>query len=114
MLARHAVLLTRLECAVPSSILYSKQNQPITSLECALPKNPGGGGSFFPFRRQSTPSQRQGPLVYPERSRPKIPTLPERATHLSPQYSSSFFSHSCALFPRQLTPQPKQPLWNQM
>src|SRR6266849_5159505 len=129
--ARHAVLLTPLECAVPSSILYSKQSPPVTSLEsaltsqsqlventatlslvecaltrlspatpleCAVPKNLGGGGSFFPFRKQSTPSQRQGPLVYPEQSRPKIPTLPERATHHSPQYSSSFFSHSCALF----------------
>src|SRR6266478_6366027 len=109
--ARHAVLLTPLECAVPIIILYSKQRQPITPLEsaltrlspatpleCAVPKNLGGGGSFFPFRKQSTPSQRQGPRVYPERSRPKIPTLPERATHHSPQYSSSFFSHSCALF----------------
>src|SRR6266436_203168 len=36
MLARHAVLLTRLECAASSSILYSKQNQPVTSLESAL------------------------------------------------------------------------------
>src|SRR5260370_4745836 len=36
MLARHAVLLTRLECAVPSSILYSKQRPPVTSLESAL------------------------------------------------------------------------------
>src|SRR5712692_7302932 len=129
--ARHAVLLTRLECAVPLSILYSKQSRPVTSLEsaltsqpqlventatlspvecaltslspatpleCAVPKNLGGGGPFFPFRKQSTPSQRQGPLVYPERSRSKIPALPERATHHSPQYSSSFFSHSCALF----------------
>src|SRR5713226_9333333 len=129
--ARHAVLLTPLECAVPLSILYSKQSRPVTSLEsaltshsqlventatlspvecaltslspatpleCAVPKKLGGGGSFFPFRKQSTPSQRQGPLVYPERSRPKIPTLSERATHHSPQYSSSFFSHSCALF----------------
>src|SRR6266478_3776991 len=145
--ARHAVLLTPLECPVPIIILYSKQRQPITPLECALtshsqlventatlslvecaltrlspatplecavPKNLGGGGSFFPFRKQSTPSQRQGPLVYPERSRPKIPTLSERATHHSPQFSSSFFSLSSALFPRQLTPQPKQPLWNQM
>src|SRR6266478_4742252 len=140
MLARHAVLLTRLECAVPSSILYSKQNQPVTSLEsaltsqsqlventatlslvecaltrlspatpleCAVPKKLGGGNSFFPFRKQSTPSQPQGPLVNPERSRPKIPTLPERATHHSPQYSSSFFSLSSALFPRQLTQHPQ-------
>src|SRR6266436_7496775 len=116
MLARHAVLLTRLECAVPSSILYSKQSPPVTSLEsaltsqpqlventatlslvgcaltrlspatpleCAVPKNLGGGGSFFPFRKQSTPSQRQGPRVYPQRSRPKILTLSERATHHS-------------------------------
>src|SRR6266478_3998491 len=145
--ARHAVLLTPLECAVPSSILYSKQSPPVTSLEsaltsqsqlventatlslvecaltslspatpleCAVPEKTGGGGPFFPFRKQSTPSQRQGPLVYPERSRPKIPTLSERATHHSPQFSSSFFSLSSALFPRQLTPQPKQPLWNQM
>ncbi len=36
MLARHAVLLTPLECAVPSSILYSKQSPPVTSLESAL------------------------------------------------------------------------------
>src|SRR6266478_83352 len=91
MLARHAVLLTRLECAVPSSILYSKQNQPVTSLEsaltsqpqlventatlslvecaltrlspatpleCAVPKNLGGGGSFFPFWNSPTVTRR--------------------------------------------------------
>src|SRR5260370_36607288 len=106
MLARHAVLLTRLECAVSSSILYSKQNQPVTSLEsaltsrsqlventatlslvecaltrlssatpleCAVPKKVGAGGPFFPFRKQSTPSQRPAHLVYTERTRPKIP-----------------------------------------
>ena len=36
MLARHAVLLTPLEYAVPSIILYSKQRPPVTSLESAL------------------------------------------------------------------------------
>src|SRR5713226_5095897 len=137
--ARHAVLLTPLECAVPLSILYSKQSRPVTSLEsaltshsqlventatlspvecaltslspatpleCAVPEKTGGGGPFFPFRKQSTPSQRQGPVVYPERSRPKIPTLSERATHHSPQFSSSFFSLPSPLFPRQLTQHP--------
>src|SRR6266478_4430117 len=145
--ARHAVLLTPLECAVPSSILYSKQSPPVTSLEsaltsqsqlventatlslvecaltslspatpleCAVPEKTGGGGPFFPFRKQSAPSQGQWPLVYPERSRSKILALSERATHHSPQFSSSFFSLSSALFPRQLTLQHKQPLWNQM
>src|SRR6266436_4740398 len=34
--ARHAVLLTPLECTVPIIILYSKQRQPITPLESAL------------------------------------------------------------------------------
>ena len=106
-LVENTATLSLVECALT-------RLSPATPLECAVPKNLGGGGSFFPFRKQSTPSQRQGPLVYPERSRPKIPTLSERATHHSPQFSSSFFSLSSALFPRQLTPQPKQPLWNQM
>src|SRR6266849_3274426 len=104
---RHAVLLTPLQSAVPMYILYSKQIasvtplksaltnhsqitenaatlsptesaltqlSPATPLECAVPKNPRGWGLLFRFRNSSL------------------------ATHLSPLYSSSFFSHSCALF----------------
>src|SRR5712664_387374 len=104
---RHTALLTPLESAVPISILISILNAPITSLESALTshsqlientatlslaesaltdfspatplesaltKNIGGGGLLFRFRNSSL------------------------ATHLSPLYSSSFFSHSCALF----------------
>src|SRR6266852_7433400 len=99
-LVENTATLSPVKCALTSL-------SPATPLECAVPEKTGGGGPFFPFRKQSTPSQRQGPLVYPERSRPKIPTLSERATHHSPQFSSSFFSLSSALFPRQLTQHPQ-------
>src|SRR6266446_1321923 len=45
--ARHAVLLTPLECTVPIIILYSKQRQPITPLECAVPEKTGEGAHSF-------------------------------------------------------------------
>ncbi len=67
--------LSLLECAVT-------RNYPVSSLECAVPKNIGGGGLSFPIWNS--------PLVHPERSR--------WATTHSPLHSSSFFSHSCALF----------------
>src|SRR5260370_32256988 len=102
-----AVLLTPLECPFPSLILTSIQSapgnplesaltshsqtventatlsllecaltrlSPATPLESALTKNRAGGGSLFWFR--------SSPLTMCR----------------SPQYSSSFFSHSCALF----------------
>jgi len=102
-----AVLLTPLECAVPGRIPISIQSapgnplesaltshsqtventatlsllecaltrlSPATPLESALTKNRAGGGSLFWFR--------SSPLTMCR----------------SPQYSSSFFSHSCALF----------------
>ena len=108
-------LLRPFECAVPSQFLSYNQIAPVTplecaltnhsqatentttlslaecavtrlarlsSLECAVPKNSGGGGLSFPIWNS--------PLVQPERSR--------RATIHSPLHSSSFFSHSCALF----------------
>ena len=108
-------LLRPLKCTVPSHFLSYNQIAPVTplecaltnhsqitentttlslavcavtrlsrvsSLECAVPRNSGGGGLCLHLR--------YSPLVHPERNR--------RATTHSPLHSSSFFSHSCALF----------------
>src|SRR5713101_1600578 len=74
MRSRHALLLTPLESALASRSQLTENTATLSLSESALTKNAGVGGCTSDFWNS--------PL----------------AAHRSPPYSSSFFSHSCALF----------------
>src|SRR5712664_1489296 len=112
-----AVLLTPLECAVPISILYSKQRPPVNSLESALTSYSQlteNTATLSPAESALTQLSPATPLecALTKNTRGGGPSFPTQNSALvaphSARYSSSFFSDPCALFCAFLHPQKTQ------
>ena len=104
MRARHAVLLTPSECAVPRCLPSCKQIAPITPLGSALTSRSQRTENAAILSLAESALTSIPPASSLESALTKTPgeggllLVPVLATLHSPQYLSSFFSHSCALF----------------
>ena len=104
MRARHAVLLTPSESAVPRRLPSCKQIAPITPLESALTSRSQRTENAAILSLAESALTSIPPASSLESALTKTPgeggllLVPVLATLHSPQYLSSFFSHSCALF----------------
>src|SRR5467141_1863817 len=104
MRARHAVLLTPSESAVPRCLPSCKQIAPITPLESALTSRSQRTENAAILSLAESALTSIPPASSLESALTKTPgeggllLVPVLATLHSPQYLSSFFSHACALF----------------